>query len=498
MNKIFIILFVILVNTSFAQNKSSKVDFKDVNLETAIRMAKEKKLSVFCNFSTSWCGPCKTMLANVYSNQEVGDIMNNQYISLYIDAESKEWVDIAKKFKIAGYPTMIILDETGTEKGRLVGAYSKSRLLSELEKLSDDKRSPDSVTASYNSGVRTPEIINDYAFIVMKGGDEKKGYEIINSYFNSLSDEQRVMKDNWFLFNLYSLSLNDVKAKFLIENYKKFYNTIGKDVVQAQVYKLLRSSIIEYVCGYWITESSFDKVEFDYNINLINNIDIEGKSTLLSYVRIAESRVKCVLKEGDSYSSFIKVCEDEFKNLDQIDSKIMVSDFSSLTLVASDRTKRRAIALIEKYKEKYNHKPNKFIDILANTISDLTPIKRGEIIDFKDISFDEALKLANKKDKLIFIDCYTDWCGPCKRLSEEVFTVEKIKKYFDENFINLKVDTEKGEGPSLAKKFKVKIYPTLLLVNQKGEVVYRETGLLDVEIFFTKFKDANEKFNSKN
>jgi len=97
-------------------------------------------------------------------------------------------------------------------------------------------------------------------------------------------------------------------------------------------------------------------------------------------------------------------------------------------------------------------------------------------IKFQKISFDDALLQAKSSNKLIFIDAYAVWCGPCKWMEANTFTDQKVGEFFNENFINLKIDMEKGEGPSIAKKYQVSAYPTMFFIDGKGEVVHRIIG----------------------
>ena len=97
-------------------------------------------------------------------------------------------------------------------------------------------------------------------------------------------------------------------------------------------------------------------------------------------------------------------------------------------------------------------------------------------IQFDHGSWAEITAKAKDAKKLIFIDCYTSWCGPCKRLSSEIFTLKDVGDFFNKNFINYKVDMEKGEGVTLAKKFHVGAFPTLLWVDHKGNIVHRALG----------------------
>jgi thioredoxin-related protein len=97
-------------------------------------------------------------------------------------------------------------------------------------------------------------------------------------------------------------------------------------------------------------------------------------------------------------------------------------------------------------------------------------------IQFTSISFEDALKLAKKEKKNIFLDAYASWCGPCKMLKKNVFTQKEVGDFYNGNFINMAIDMEQGEGPKLAQKFKVQAYPTLLFINHKGEVVGTALG----------------------
>ncbi|SMC58399.1 thioredoxin family protein [Pedobacter nyackensis] len=92
--------------------------------------------------------------------------------------------------------------------------------------------------------------------------------------------------------------------------------------------------------------------------------------------------------------------------------------------------------------------------------------------------------------KLIFLDCYTSWCAPCKWMDKNVFTVPAVANFYNENFINAKIDMEKGEGIELRKKYAVQSFPTFLFINDKGEVVHRTASKMSVEEFLEEGKKA--------
>jgi len=97
-------------------------------------------------------------------------------------------------------------------------------------------------------------------------------------------------------------------------------------------------------------------------------------------------------------------------------------------------------------------------------------------IDFFEGTWEEALEKAKKEDKLIFVDAYTTWCGPCKRMSKQVFTQDAVGEFYNENFIAMKIDMEKTPGRKFRKKYPVSAFPTLYYIDGDGKVAHVTKG----------------------
>ena len=97
---------------------------------------------------------------------------------------------------------------------------------------------------------------------------------------------------------------------------------------------------------------------------------------------------------------------------------------------------------------------------------------------FNNITIEEAKILSKKTGKLIFIDCYTDWCGPCKRMAATSFMDQEVGDLFNQKFINIKIEMEKNPiGSDLAKRYRVRGYPTLLFIDSEGVLVRQLVGM---------------------
>jgi thiol:disulfide interchange protein len=115
---------------------------------------------------------------------------------------------------------------------------------------------------------------------------------------------------------------------------------------------------------------------------------------------------------------------------------------------------------------------------------------KAQGMEFFQGTFNEALAKASKEKKMVFMDAYTTWCGPCKWMAANTFTDASVGTYFNANFINVKMDMEKGEGPMLARKYAVMAYPTLLFISPSGEVIHKELGAKPADTFIEAGKKA--------
>lgn len=115
-------------------------------------------------------------------------------------------------------------------------------------------------------------------------------------------------------------------------------------------------------------------------------------------------------------------------------------------------------------------------------------------IKFEDTDFKTILAKAKKENKLVFMDAYASWCGPCKMMEKNVFTDPNVASYYNTNFVNAHFDMEKGEGKAIAKQYMIRSYPTYLFLNGDGEVVGQDVGYIPSDSFI----EVGKKFNTPN
>lgn len=117
-------------------------------------------------------------------------------------------------------------------------------------------------------------------------------------------------------------------------------------------------------------------------------------------------------------------------------------------------------------------------------------------ITFEHGTWKDALARAKKEKKMIFVDFYTSWCGPCKDMSQNIMTKPEAGELYNREFVNFKQDAEKGEGPGLAKQYRVTAYPTFIFVDHRGDLIYKFLGRRELDGFLAEGQKALKTYRS--
>lgn len=138
-------LMVLIISASVSY---SEVHFKDLAFKDALKEAAKGHKVIMVDLYTDWCGWCKKLDRDTYSDDTVGKYADENFVSLKINAEKGEGISLAKNYQVSGYPTILFFNEKGEEIHRLVGYQAAIKFKETLEVAVRKQRVGQSAVAS--------------------------------------------------------------------------------------------------------------------------------------------------------------------------------------------------------------------------------------------------------------------------------------------------------------------------------------------------------------
>lgn len=313
------------------------VNFRPLSYTEAIELAAKENKMVFIDFYTTWCGPCKRMSKEVFPQQEVGEYFNRTFISLKLDAEKENGLELAKKYAVKAFPTFVVLSPDGTEVFRTSGYRPADEFVEKIRKGIDPRWSPAGLTKRYEKGERTPQLVDDYATLLLEQGKTNEGFGVINDYFNRLSARKKVKPENFFLYERYTLNFDDPKAQYVFDNREQFVRANGKEIVDKLLYSWLRIRLIPYFSlrsPEPVTAEGLQKLKTD-----IEQVKLTHTRAMPDLLAIADVRM------GGNVREYLEICKEKFPVLEDQDRFLILLDLE-VVMTESQEVKQLAVDLL--------------------------------------------------------------------------------------------------------------------------------------------------------
>lgn len=113
----------------------------------------------------------------------------------------------------------------------------------------------------------------------------------------------------------------------------------------------------------------------------------------------------------------------------------------------------------------------------------------------EELPIDQALALSGKEGKILFVDCSTSWCIPCKQMEQNVLSLDSVARFFNSTFVNVRMDMDHPEGKKYAKLYQVESYPTYLLIDSHGNLLYKCVGGVSAQKFMARIRQGLDPKN---
>lgn len=471
MKKLFTLTAALLCSVMlFAQG----VNFQNLTYAEALEKAKAENKLVFMDCYTSWCGPCKMMTNEVFPQKEAGDYFNPLFVCVKFDMEKGEGVELAKKFGVRAYPTFLIIRPDGTVQHRVVGGGDLQGFIERVAKGLDEKTSLLYLDEKYESGKMKKKELPAYYEALQDAYEQEKAQKVYDELLAQLTEKDKLKADYWAVMSSSKMGSDDFNL--ILANLPKFEKNIGKEKLDEYLYESYASILSNYIVYGNKPRKIMALEEVKKQIDALN---IAQKQELLDAYEVAEIGVK-----GDKGRLL-----DLFEKKAGENSADLARMISTVKLLSEQLEKADYARLAKAVEKMLPNVEDKYAKEYWNDILYSFQKKAHVGTMFEELTFEQALEKAKKMRSMLFIDCYTSWCGPCKMMTSKVFPQEKVGDFMNQ-FICVKYDMEKGEGPELAEKFGVRAYPTFVILNWDGTLRHKLVGGGDADGFIERVKEA--------
>lgn len=233
------------ISQGMAQDRAIK--FEEGNFQTALDLAKSTKKMIFLDAYTSWCGPCKQMEKEVFTQNEVADFFNTNFVNFGIDAEKGEGVNIKERYSIEVYPTFLLIDGQGNEIFRLVGGHNASQFIELMREGMDPENSMTALEQKFKAGERSYKFMDRYLRTLVRANKRELMEPVLENYFSEMPVKELCTPSNWTLYDTYVTDFNSPLYRRIIEQAAEFKTCLGDSLIEEKLSQAYNIELFSYI-----------------------------------------------------------------------------------------------------------------------------------------------------------------------------------------------------------------------------------------------------------
>jgi thiol-disulfide isomerase/thioredoxin len=241
-SKTILVLMFVLISSLTAEAQNRSINFQHGNWKEIKEKAGAENKLIFVDAYTSWCGPCKWMAKNIFTNDTVADYYNQKFICAKLDMEEGEGLEFAQTYTVQAYPSLFFIDSKGLLVHRSVGAAPYAKDYIDLADIAlSPEKSYSSYVEKYKRGDRSAVFLIDYLEATSNAGLNTD--EIAKEYFATQNEKELSGENNWNMMIRFQNDVYSREFKYLLANRKVFYEKYSENSVDEKIYTAFQKSL---------------------------------------------------------------------------------------------------------------------------------------------------------------------------------------------------------------------------------------------------------------
>ena len=289
-----------------ALKKAEGIVFFKGTWQQALEQARKENKLIFMDCYTSWCGPCKMLAKEVFTDPEVAAFFNEKFVNVKVDMEKGEGMELKEQYKVSAYPTLNFIDGNGGLQHCVVGGMPADALIAQA-KLALEGKGLIALQTLYVQGNRESQFIEDYLTALDMGNQAAEAEKVALDYLGKIVRAQLKEKANWDMFNKYSNDVDSDIFRYVYDNRNEFAGLFGEKEVKAKIRKVWTLGANRYVTGEG-EEVVYDQKGFKKYVKRLSKADVDGKTDIIENARMTNAE-----KLGD-WKTYIALGSEQLKN----------------------------------------------------------------------------------------------------------------------------------------------------------------------------------------
>jgi len=229
---IFTLFITLLFSDGFSQNRS--IRFIEKPWQEIVAMAKTENKLIFLDAYASWCGPCKWMAANMFTNDSIADYYNKTFICASFDMEKGEGLILRQKYAVRAYPSLIFINANEEMVHERVGAPQRVRDYFDMAGVAlNPEEGLAAYLKKYKEGRNSPEFIQTYLYRLAEAYIPVNN--VMKKYFATQNETDLLNRVNWNIIFRFVGEINDPLFNFLIKHQSEYAKLYSRDSVNNKI-----------------------------------------------------------------------------------------------------------------------------------------------------------------------------------------------------------------------------------------------------------------------